>query len=911
MTGARTESGRVRGARRAAARPLALGWAALRGTGPAFGLLVLVGVFVAVAGPRASLDLRTRALQQTLAQLPAADRSLVAQTQIVTFPNAAGPANLRADRTAIGKVLTDQSLPLAPGTAWAGVTAPYGQVSGAGRRAVNGAIKPQLELLYRDPLSRNARVVAGRFPRAGSVHTSGSLVTSATFEVAVTEPIAARFGLRPGSRLTLAGPDQSVTLIVTGILRPIDPRSAFWTLDPDAAAPYLSPSSPRTPPPYWTAGAFVGTSEVSALEHVFVSKGLMVTWDYPMAIGAVNADQVPALNADLTAATNGSLLRIVHGNLSVTSGLYTSLPAFLSTSTATQSLLTLVLISLVVLSAVAVLLGARLLAGHREAECALIRSRGGSLWQVAAYAMATDAMAVVPAAIAGAVIAVLVTPGPDTSSAWEFAVLVAVTALVGPPLVLAGRQIGGRAASRRASRHLARRRLIRALVADATVAAIAVAGLVILRVQGIPKAGAPNLYVSAAPALAAAPVALLAARVVPGALRAALHWAARARGVTVLTGLAGAVRAAAAAALPIFGLVLALAVAAFGGMTRAAIDRGQQTASWLSTGADAVVTQADANAAIGPSLAHAIASLPGVRQTAAVVTVSGLTNAESPVQIIAVDPARYAALTAATPFPPFPARRLPAAPVPGEPIPAIASPGALALLGHRPARLSTSDRTLTVRVAGALTATPADPAGGAFVIIPAAAAPRGWAPDMLLVNGSVNGSALTALVRHALPGGVVTLRSTALAALSGAPLPHSAVTAFTLGTVTAAGLSALILVLSLTLSARAREQTMARLATMGLLPGQATLLAVVEATPVLVAALAGGIGCALALVPLTGPVLDLTPFTGTGVRNTVLASPSALLAAAAGLAVLAAATLAGQAMIAHRRGPAAALRAGG
>ncbi len=71
----------------------------------------------------------------------------------------------------------------------------------------------------------------------------------------------------------------------------------------------------------------------------------------------------------------------------------------------------------------------------------------------------------------------------------------------------------------------------------------------------------------------------------------------------------------------------------------------------------------------------------------------------------------------------------------------------------------------------------------------------------------------------------------------------------------------LILLLTLVLGARSRELTLARLATMGLSPGQASGLVAVETLPSVLAATVGGIACAWALAPLIGPELNLSAFT--------------------------------------------------
>jgi len=172
----------------------------------------------------------------------------------------------------------------------------------------------------------------------------------------------------------------------------------------------------------------------------------------------------------------------------------------------------------------------------------------------------------------------------------------------------------------------------------------------------------------------------------------------------------------------------------------------------------------------------------------------------------------------------------------------------------------------------------------------------------------VDGRALLATVRPALPGAIVTLRSQVLAGLTGAPLPHGAHSAFAEGAVVAAGFSLLILLITLLLSARSREFTLARLRVMGLGQGQARRLAAVETLPQVLAAVVGGVLSAWLLARLVGPAIDLSAFTSSGAGAAIRVEPLALAIAAGALFGLALLALASQVVIADRRGRARALR---
>ncbi len=80
--------------------------------------------------------------------------------------------------------------------------------------------------------------------------------------------------------------------------------------------------------------------------------------------------------------------------------------------------------------------------------------------------------------------------------------------------------------------------------------------------------------------------------------------------------------------------------------------------------------------------------------------------------------------------------------------------------------------------------------------------------------------------------------------------------------------------------------------------------------PAVLAAAVGGIACALLLVPLVGPAVNLAAFTGVPVNAALQADPEAIMEAAGALLLLAGLTLLVQDRLARRRGTTQALRVG-
>ncbi|MGH3153674.1 MAG: FtsX-like permease family protein, partial [Streptosporangiaceae bacterium] len=482
---------------------------------------------------------------------------------------------------------------------------------------------------------------------------------------------------------------------------------------------------------------------------------------------------------------------------------------------------------------------------------------------------------------------------------------IVLVALAGPPLVVARQQRMAERPADPTGRTLARRRL----VGEVTLVAAAIGGLALLHDQGLAPSAGLNLYTGTAPELVAVPAALLVSRLYPAAVHRLLPVLAARRGVTGFLALARADRTASAAALPAFALVLALSVAAFGGMVRDAVQRGQVAASWQATGADAVV---DDPAGVNAGAQRAIAAVPGVQHVAAVTTLQGALGSGAAVEVIVVNPASYAALIASTPWPPFPAAALTPPAARGAPIPVIAS--ATVAIGFRAGQVrlpGSVSGALDVRVAAVMTGTPALPGQDQFLVLPSWAVRSAPPPSLLLVTGAhLSQRALIAAVHARLPDALIAFRSTALAALADSPLQRGADAVFASGVLAAAGFCVVIVLLSLAVQAQDRDLTLARLAVMGLTGRQARLMVLLEALPAVLAAIAAGAACGWALAPLTGSALDLSAFTGSTASVPVRADPAALTVPAAVLVALILTVLSVQIVVARRRAVTRLLRTG-
>jgi putative ABC transport system permease protein len=914
--------------KRQATRPtgiVASGWRRLTGSASgtviAFGVLALACALAAVAGPRASAQLRTSAFRQLVASTPALTKTIVgtlnagsidfgARNQVEATQVTQLQARLRRNLA--------KTVPLAPARSdWASLSTPFADFADHSP-AVAAGVATQFELVYRDDLSRNVRVLAGSLPAAVG-HRGGAVVVP----VAVTAATGVRYDLKIGSRVALP-PGTGITLQVTAIVAPVSAKATFWQFDPILARPVEI--MPQNAAPYWQGGAFISAAGLPAVTNAFSPSATQLTWAFGLALGHLTGTQAISLAQRLpetlgTAGTLGGVSQIAIqdgavDNVTLTSGALSLLGTFAADDGAAGNVLDLMAVSLAVVGGAIVLLMAWLMAEKRREEFAVLRARGASRRQLAAAALWGSVIASGPGVAVGIAAGLALTAGAQAQLAWWLAGGTVVVAVAGPVLITAAMH-RGYAGMSRPDRPVRRIAWVRRLIAEVALVAGAAGGLIVLRHSSAGQTGG-DLYASTAPVLVAIPVAIILLRLYPLLVRLLLRLAGRRPGVTAFLGLARAARVPATSVLPAFAMVLAFSLVAFAGMVRAAVVRGEVAQSWQQTGADAVITVPNA---LSAEQQRAVAAVPGVQRTLAAGLTTATRGAGNAITTVVTDPAQYAALLAAAPLTPAPASFAHwhgSAAHRGGVVPVLASAAAAAKLGRAPtAVVVQGGQRIDVRVAGVAPAMSASvsitgPLTAGYLVLPRSALAGDVPPvSALLVTGpDLDAHALTATVsRWHVGGSQVAVRGAYLAALEQAPLERDAYSEIAFGGYAAAAGCLLVLLLTLLLSARSRELTLARSATMGMSAAQTRWLALIEALPQILSVIIGGLICALALAPLVGPALALSVFTGSNAAVPVRIEPAWLIAAAVGLLALAIATLTGQTVLASR-GIARSLRMG-
>ncbi len=459
---------------------------------------------------------------------------------------------------------------------------------------------------------------------------------------------AALLHVRPGDVIRMRDRDsnQLVQFTITGLYRPRQTSragAAYWGLNDIGFAGAA------------TSGGFTTYGPLTVNPAAF--RG-------PLAVGAsawLAQPDTPAIPESHLVQVAGRVSALIQslqsGDTLPSLNAVTSLPAVLQRTASNlgvaRSLLAICAVLIALLAAAALLLVARLLAGAREGELAMLTARGATRWQLARLTLAEAVPLSVAAAAGGGLAGVwlarlaagagAVPFGTALNQAWPAALVVAAGAVV-IVLVPALRAVNPGAARTHRGRTAAVAGISRAGADVALVALAVLAGLELRRYSAVsagPGSGAfgadPVLVLAPALALAGGTTAVL--RLLPVAAKLGDRLAGRGRRLTAA--LAGwqisrqPVRQSGAALLVVLAVATGALVIA-------------QRQSWIGSGHDqaAFTTGADVRAEplqpLTPGQAGQLSRAPGVT---AVMPVASFPAASGPGVTLALDTRQAAGIT--------------------------------------------------------------------------------------------------------------------------------------------------------------------------------------------------------------------------------------------------------------------------
>ena len=139
------------------------------GPGPclALAMIALLAAFLATAGPREITSLQNKALRQTLAQTGGFGISATSGLPVTGIGQPVTAAQIQIMSGAMASYIHPPLVSPAR-QQWAGLTGPLLGVLNPEPQAVASG-PPNLEIVYRDALSGNARLVSGTLPQSATV----------------------------------------------------------------------------------------------------------------------------------------------------------------------------------------------------------------------------------------------------------------------------------------------------------------------------------------------------------------------------------------------------------------------------------------------------------------------------------------------------------------------------------------------------------------------------------------------------------------------------------------------------------------------------------------------------------------------------------------------------------------------
>jgi hypothetical protein len=505
-------------------------------------------------------------------------------------------------------------------------------------------------------LPGHAVLLAGAWP-GGDSHAARARAPEA---VAAPSGLAARLHLAPGETVVLreatSGAREPVE--ITGVFRPRQPDSPYWSLDP-VTGPQLAGG-------FEIYASLVASPAGLAADQIPVSSAAWLAEPDVAAIGAGGLNAAAArLQDGLNSLAAGAGLQ----NPVLDSGLPALLGGLATALVVTRSQLAIGVLAFLVIAGATVALATTLLSQQREAEAALLRSRGASLRQMAGTGTAEAVLLVLPVAAAGPLLGGLLLPwlarrGPLSHSGLRVPVafppvawLAAGAAAAGCAVIIAQAWLRAAGSPVRARALRGRQRVLASAArsgADLALIALAVlAGWQLARYSAPVSTGLDG-SIGVDPVLVSAPVLALAAgavimlRLLPAVVRLSDRAAARGRDLTAAVAAWQISRRPLRQAGPILLAVLAVATTALAAGQWSSWQRSAQDQASFSTGADARVNLPD-QAPLPVGQVATLTGAPGVTGATPVIrSPLGLPSGAT-ATLLALDPQRATTVAAIRP----------------------------------------------------------------------------------------------------------------------------------------------------------------------------------------------------------------------------------------------------------------------
>jgi len=874
--------------------------------------LVLVLSLLVTAAPIALSVLADAALRNQLASLGALERDV--ETIAPGYPQIDWPQVVDApDTDAAWGRFTD-----AVETVRASADPPLDDLMATARTAaftrdnpINESPQTQLLSLAFDPDYENdIRIVEGTSPSAAPLLLTGNggAVLGSRIEVVLSQASAADLEWVVGESRTLGAGAFECEIVLTGTFEAVDPEGDYWQHVPSVLQPNIfdDGNGPRRV----TGTAFANPGTLPAA-YALAGQQTTSVW-YPFDAASIDADA-----ADQTAAALRKFTAVSHAvgtaadgigilSLRFTADVTATIEVALAQASATANMIAMVVAGPIGVAVAVLILGCRLILERRRSSLRLLSARGASTGQLRGLLGIEGVFVGVWPAILGAAIAVvggmlLLGALPGLAG-----VAPAVALGLAPLGILA--VLAGSTAERQARTDLGRRGSRIRLIVEGAVVVLAALAVALLFLRGYGRGGIDVLQ-AATPLLLALVACLVTLRVYPVPLGWIFGRARRSSGVSAFLGSARALREPSIGLTPVLALVVGVSVAVSSGVLLSALQGGVEQSAHAQIGADARVT--------GGSFPSE--QLDGVRAIDGVAGATGISGAETatldvngqkrPTSVFVVDAADLRAVQGDQPG------LLPAGvslEPGGDAMPVLVAAATDRYIGGSDeVRINAVDAEVVGVSSGP------SPIGirENWVAIDSSHAEEvvGRDPSDRTILVSLDEAATLTEVESALQ----TLLGTGIridsadeitADIRSSPSVQGVRIALLAATALAALLSALAIVMTLTLAAGPRGRALALMRTLGAPRRLATSLALWEVGPPAVAAVVAGsiFGALIPVVVLAG--VDLRSFTGSTVQPAYQVDAATLALTLGGFILLAVLFTAVALLVSRRAHSASVLR---
>jgi len=467
----------------------------------AAGQLALLAALTIVAGvlltgaPKVANRLTDEALRARIGSLPFQVKDLTYRMQPPPG-SSLGPQHAEARLEQQRRVI-DPELSARLKQSWYGVTTPlestYGVDTGLAKR-------PNFGLRAGGGLREATLLVQGRWPDNARDLPRIEVALSEVSARILNQRVGSDFGIvsRPGR--------PPVKIRVVGIFNPVDEHAPIWETEPFAVRAYAPQSDEETYQALYL-------TDIPGMARANLG-GIIVAyeWRYRLDLSGLDMTLLPKLVPAILDARRQGIL-----DSSAETGLDTALTRFADNARSAQAMFAIVQAGTLATLAGLVLLSARMSAGRRRQEFALLRARGAALSTVA-WRVALETLPVVAvSAFFGGYLGSLA-PGREGGTEPLLAAFALTAALALPVLAMI--------ASRRfADERSDRRRVgLRRRTAEIGTLALAALGVWLLRRRGLEL----DLYLVTVPVLLATAAAIITLRLIPAPLALAGRIAAEA-----------------------------------------------------------------------------------------------------------------------------------------------------------------------------------------------------------------------------------------------------------------------------------------------------------------------------------------------------------------------------------------------